>query len=212
MFRGGRSKDWNYCIAMTRCPKTQITNCLIQGLEVDEIGKIKHCLKKSMSYASQPMLLPIILLEEKIHHFAVLLERRAQDLDRIENETGMRHGWKYDQERNLTREKRLEMRATLDFDLITQKLTGLLGTLSFCDMTFQAGLRSLELVEDVAGKGGLGGALERRVTYLKGLIAGAQDTRRLLEARTQAQVQTVSWRSHMLVNFGKWLTPFRCTV
>lgn len=192
MLRGGRSKDWNYCIAMTHFPHAKMTNCLVQGLESKEIEKMKLCLRNSVCYASQPMLLPIILLEQKIHHFAVLLERRARDLDDIEKSTGMRHGWNIDKEQNLTKAKRLEMRETLDFDMITQQLTGLLGTLSFCDLTFQAGSRSLDLVEDVAGKGQLAEVLERRVTYLRGLIAGAQDTRRLLEARAQAQVQTVS--------------------
>jgi hypothetical protein len=210
MIRGARSKDWNYCIAINSCPKTHITNCLVHGLEADEIKKMKCCLRESMSYASEPMLLPVILLEQKIHHFARLLERRAETLETIEHSTGIRHG---SGEQNLTLQKRMEQRAKLDFDSVTLELTGMLGTLSFCDLTCQASLRGLEMVEAVAGTGGLAENIRKRVAYLKGLIAGAQDTRRLLEARTQAQVQHVSQHFCMLATVCRCLILFlSCTV
>ena len=88
--------------------------------------------------------------------------------------------------------ERLRSRDELDFDRLTVQLTGLVGTLSFCDLTFQVGLRTLELVESLCVNYPLPHPLQRRVTYLKGLIAGAQDARNLLERRTQAQVDTVS--------------------
>lgn len=147
------------------------------------------------------MLIPLILIELKIHYFAILLERRAQGLAEIEYETGMRHGFSHNPQRNPPREARLRDRANLDFDLLTQKLTGVAGTFAFCDLTFDVGLRSLNLVEEVAERlkhsspgHTLPVPLAQRIRYLKGLIAGAQSTRRLLEQRTQAQVQTVRHR------------------
>lgn len=190
MLRGGRSKDWNYCIAMTQCPETNIIHCIVQGLEAEEIDKMELCLRNSMEHAAQPILLPIILVEQKIHFFAILLEKRAKDLDRYEEITGQRHGDA--QQLDTDYEKRLKEREKIDFDAITQKLTGLLATLSFCDLTFQVAERSLQLVENLAKPNGLAEAINRRIVYLKGLISGSQDMRRLLEARTQAQVQTVS--------------------
>ena len=144
------------------------------------------------------MLLPVILVEFKIHHFAMLLERRARGLDHIEYETGMPHGFSNCPEHNtVSREERLRSRETLDFDLI-QKLT------SLADLTFQNGSRSLQLVEELARRIQDSDAasttkdhfptppsLTRRIEYVKALIAGAQNTRRLLEQRTQAQIRTV---------------------
>ena len=211
--RGGRSRDWNYCVAVVQDAKTMTINAIVQGLELPEHEIFKTCLKQSLELAHHPALIPIILIELKIHHFAVLLERRAQGLEGIEYETGMRHGFSKRNDRNPSRDDRRRSREKLDFDLITQKLTGLAGTFSFCDLTFQTGLEALELVKDLhkrcssmieQGTPDMNSTtqpmppeLERRLKYLKGLIAASQHTSRLLQARTQAQVQTVSRPSTM---------------
>lgn len=204
MLRSGRSRDWNYCLVVVHDTATGVTNAVVHGLEQREIGTLKHCLRQNKELAHHPILLPVTLVELKIHYFAILLERRARGLDEIEYETGMRHGFSNRPERNRPRQERLKSRELLDFDLLTQKLTGLAGTFAFCDLTFQNGLRSLELVEEVARKlhsnktecslqddSAIPQPLSLRIEYLKALIAGAQNTRRLLEQRTQAQIQTV---------------------
>jgi len=205
MIRGGRSRDWNYCIAVAHDLKHKTTRAVILGLESHEHLRLKLCLKESLELTRHPTLLPIILVELKIHFFAILLEKRAKGLDEIEYETGMRHGFSNNPIRNPPRESRQKSRENLDFDLLTQKLTGLAGTFAFSDLTFQAGLESLGVVKQVAQRCSVGAELEppsaspvmppdldRRVEYLEGLIAGSQHTRRLLQQRTQAQVQTVS--------------------
>jgi hypothetical protein len=204
MLRGARSRDWNYCLALVYNKFTGVTNSIVHGLEQKEIDKLQFCLQKSWTFTSHPMLLPVTLIELKIHHFAKLLELRAQGLEVIEFETGMRHGFSNDRRRNPPREERLKMREKLDFDLILQKLTGLASTIAFCEITFNAGLRSLELVEKVGQNLEASGDLEdsekgltmpplliQRIEYLKQLIAGAQDTRKLLQERKDAQMQTV---------------------
>lgn len=148
------------------------------------------------------VLLSIILIKLKIHHFAILLEKRAQGLDEIEYETGMRHGFSNNKNRNPPREVRQRSRENLDFDLLTQKLTGLAGTFAFCDLTFQSGLEALRLVKELSiacsesvsqeNQEAMPSDLKRRVVYLQGLISGSQHTRRLLQQRTEAQRQTAS--------------------
>ncbi|KAL5388940.1 hypothetical protein DPSP01_002646 [Paraphaeosphaeria sporulosa] len=193
MLRGGRSKDWNYCVATTKCPTTGIVNCFVHGLQADEIVAMKRCLRESQDFAHHAMLLPLILVEWKLHHFAVLLELRSQYLASVEKDTGLIHGAADDPNANLTPQERTKRLETIDFGNITQKLTGLLGTLYFCGLTFQGGLNSLELIEEVSKNcQELPDCFVRRITYLKGLIAGAEDSKRLLEARAQAQVDTVN--------------------
>jgi hypothetical protein len=203
--RGGRSRDWNYCLGLAYDPATGVTCALIQGLELGEIEQLRKCLQLSQEHFRQPALLPLFLIELKTHFFAVLLERRASALEETEYETGMKHGFSLDPRRNpalgLGRRK---SRVSLDFDPITQKLTGLTGTLAFCDLTFDSSLRSLEvtvalnqyvleniLQDSFRETSQNGGALELRATYLKTLIAGAQAHRNVLLQRTRAQVQTV---------------------
>ena len=204
MLRSGRSRDWNYCVAIVYDAGMGVTKAIVHGLEQKEIVKLKNCLRQSLDFTYHPMLLPVTLVELKIHHFATLLERRGRGLDDIEYETGMRHGFSNRPEHNTTRPERLRSRELLDFDLLTQKLTGLTGTFAFCDLTFQNALSSLELVQQMAQPNQyneamwptddhprMSQALSQRIEYLKALIAGAQHTRRLLELRTQAQIQTV---------------------
>lgn len=69
----------------------------------------------------------------------MLLEKRAVSLEAIENETGMSHGFSNDPKRNRRLDvERQQNLAELDLESITQKLTGLTGTLAFCNLTFQA--------------------------------------------------------------------------
>jgi hypothetical protein len=94
--RGGRSRDWNYCLALTHDLSTGITCAIIQGLENHEVDLLIYCLKSSPDHVDKPMLLPEFLAELKTHFFAVLLERRALSLEAIEYETGMSHGFSED--------------------------------------------------------------------------------------------------------------------
>ena len=204
--RGGRSRDWNYCLGLAYNPTTGVTCGIIQGLELREIEKLRNCLRLSQEHFRHPALVPLFLIELKTHFFAILLEDRASRLEETEYETGMKHGYSLDPRRNPALNlKRRKSRVTLDFDPITQKLTSLTGTLAFCDLTFESSFRSLEvtvaLSQKALGKSSSdlfheasknGGSLELRATYLKTLIAGAQAHRNVLLQRTRAQVQTVS--------------------
>ncbi|KAF2446444.1 hypothetical protein P171DRAFT_483785 [Karstenula rhodostoma CBS 690.94] len=193
MLRGGRSKDRDYCVATTKCATAGIVNCFVHGLQANEIVDMKRCLRESKFFAHHAMLLPLILVEWKIHHFAVLLERRTRYLASVEKDTGLIHGAADDPDANISPQERIKRLEEIDFGRITQKLTGLLGTLYFCGLTFQGGLDSLELIEEVSkGSQELPNCFVRRITYLKGLIAGAEDSKRLLEARAQAQADTVN--------------------
>jgi hypothetical protein len=149
------------------------------------------------------MLLPLFIIELKIHFFAVLLERRALGLEEIEYDTGMTHGFSEDPKRNPALDiDRVRDTTKLDFGPITQKLTSFSGTLAFCELTFNGGLVGLELIEatnqmmkEFAANTSLRssrGPLHRRLTYIKGLISGAQAHTLVLRERTTAQVQTVS--------------------
>ena len=206
MLRGGRSRDWNYCLALTHDLSTGITCAMIQGLEKHEIDLLIYCLKSSRDHVDKPMLLPLFLAELKTHFFAVLLERRALSLEAIEYDTGMSHGFSEDPKRNpQLNASRKEKRAALDFDPLTQKLTGLTGTLAFCDLTFEACRKDLELIISTSRKIAGANSMHRkpnnndesrpdpdqRANYLKGLLDGAQAHRAVLLARTKAQVQTV---------------------
>jgi hypothetical protein len=206
MIRGGRSRDWNYCLGLAYNPASGVTSGLIQGLELGEIEQLRKCLQSSQEHFRQPALVPLFLIELKTHFFAVLLERRASALEETEYETGMKHGYSLDPRRNpALRLERRKSRVSLDFDPITQKLTSLTGTLAFCDLTFESSLHSLEVTvalsimardntsQDIFRETSKNGrVLELRAAYLKTLIAGAQAHRNVLLQRTRAQVQTVS--------------------
>lgn len=166
---------------------------------------MQTCLKESRELSHHAMLVPLVLVERKLNFFAVLLETRAHSLEGIEMETGMKHAFSRDPRLNPPRNEREKSRARLDFDLITQKLTSIIGTLAFCQLTFDTSLEQLDLVMNmhetiykIKPPGGVHSdvetveALERRIAYLKSLVVGAQATRDLLLQRAQAQVQTVS--------------------
>lgn len=206
MLIGGRSRDWNYCLALTHDIAIGITSAMIQDLEAHEIELLVHCLKSSREHVGKPMLLPLYLTELKTHFFAVLLEKRALSLEAIEKETGMSHGFSNDPKRNLRLDADQQQNlAKLDFEPITQKLTGLTGTLAFCDLTFEANRQDLELIvttakkisaarkssKQVSNPDGTRPDPNQRANYLNGLISGAQAHRSVLLERTKAQVQTV---------------------
>ena len=143
--------------------------------------------------------------ELKTHFFSVLLERRAESLEAIEKETGMSHGFSEDPKRNrrLDANRQQEL-AKLDFEPITQKLTGLTGTLAFCHLTFEANRQDLDLIVATARKISIARIShksrvlddtrpdpDQRAKYLRNLISGGQAHQGVLLARTKAQVQTV---------------------
>ncbi|KIW70713.1 hypothetical protein PV04_02957 [Phialophora macrospora] len=205
MMRSARSRDWNFCLGLVHNAETETVHAIVNGLQADEIGQLLTCLRESRSCLSDPMILPIFLLELKVHYFAVLLENRAERIERIELATGMKHEFSPSagrkEERHRERERLLKQ---LDFDEITQKLTGGTGTLSFCDMTFASSLGALEHVCSVRDRirnlpnlrpdrinATSTNAIDTRVAYLRELIVGAQAHGGVLSARTKAQVQTV---------------------
>jgi hypothetical protein len=61
MLRGGRSRDWNYCLALTYDIATSTTCAMVHGLEAHEIELLVHCLKSSREHVGKPMLLPLYL-------------------------------------------------------------------------------------------------------------------------------------------------------
>ena len=206
MLRGARSRDWNFCLGLVFNPATQVTCAILNGMQEREVNKLLHCLRLSSQHVRDPMLLPVFLLELKVHFFAVLLEKRAMGIEEVEYDTGMRHGFSSDPKRKaLSDSERTAHAKALDFGPITRKLTGVTGTLSFCDMTFSSSKRALNVVIGIRkrlcagakdehlefGHSKAATALSRRIEYLDELIAGAQAHGAVLSARTMAQVQTV---------------------
>lgn len=206
MLRAGRSRDWNFCLGLVHYPSTGTTCALLTGMQHDEIEKLSRCLRESRLHIPDPLLLPVFLVELRVHFFALLLEKRALGIEDIEYSTGMRHGFSTDPRKiALTDHERKLKAKMLDFDPITQKLTGVTGTLSFCDMTFSSSKQALETIVKMRTAIGiqkctlklnlrdqqLSGALDRRIDYLGELINGSQAYGAVLSARTRAQVQTV---------------------
>ncbi|OQU97329.1 hypothetical protein CLAIMM_03275 [Cladophialophora immunda] len=205
MVRSARSRDWNFCLGLVYNEETKVIAGIVNGMQADETALMLRCLRESTAYLQDPMLLPVFLLELKVHYFAVLLEKRAQGIEDIEYRTGMRHGFSKNPNCNAARDREREkLLKELNFDEITQKLTGVTGTLSFCDMTFASSLRALDIVCAIRKhlnshpKGCLGvvgfniqDSLDTRILYLRELIVGAQVHGEVLSARTRAQVQTV---------------------
>lgn len=198
MIRSARSRDWNFCLGLAYNEKTGVLHAILNGMQADEVGMLLDCIQRSGRDIVDSMLLPIFLLELKVHYFAVLLEKRARGIEEIEYMTGMRHGFSSNPRRNMSMVKDAErerMLKELDFDQITQKLTGLTGTLSFCDMTFSSSLRALNKVDAIRSrptpKRETRGEVDTRVSYLRELLIGSQALGGVLLDRTKAQVQTV---------------------
>lgn len=206
MLRAGRSRDWNFCLGIVHSLSRRTTYGILTGMQHEEIEKLLRCLRESRAHVHDPLLLPVFLLELRVHFFAILLEKRALGIEGIEHSTGMRHGFSTDPRKIALADQERKFKAkTLDFDPITQKLTGVTGTLSFCDMTFSSSKRALEIMIKMRTEIGLekrtskSGALDpgisdpvgRRIDYLSELINGSQAYGAVLSARTKAQVQTV---------------------
>ena len=205
MIRSARSRDWNFCLGLAHNEKTGITCVVINGMQAHEVELLIKCLQESSRYLCDPMLLPLFLLELKVHYFAVLLETRARRIEEIELATGMRHGFSANARRKDSRQiEREQILKEVNFDEITQKLTSSTGTLSFCDMTFATSLGALDLTCTIRDRlftlrdkdrRGIDATetdvVETRIAYLRELIVGAQAHSGVLSARTRAQVQTV---------------------
>lgn len=205
MVRSARSRDYNFCLGLAYNEETGLIRGILNGMQNKEIELLLTCLRKSAEHLRNPALVPIFLIELKVHYFAVHLEKRAEGIEKIEYETGMRHGFSSNPRRSAVRAReREQLFKDLDFDEITQKLTGVTGTLSFCDMTFTSSLRALDLVcglreRNLALQGQCQGTIDfgsrvdlnTRLDYVRELIVGAQAHGAVLSARTRAQVQTV---------------------
>ncbi|RMZ83475.1 hypothetical protein DV737_g1584, partial [Chaetothyriales sp. CBS 132003] len=205
MVRGARSRDWNFCVAVLCNAAEGQTVAIVNGMQESEIQLLLTCLKQSKNHIRDPMLLPVFLLELKVNCFALLLEKRALGIEEIEHSTGMRHGFSENPQRlKMFEDESREKLKTLDFHPITQKLTGLTGTLSFCHITFQSSLKALDLVVSVRATlqtqaatphnhspDPATQALDQRIQYLFALIDGARSLGDVLATRTRAQVQTM---------------------
>ncbi|RMZ91466.1 hypothetical protein DV736_g1306, partial [Chaetothyriales sp. CBS 134916] len=205
MARGARSRDWNFCVAVLCNVAERRTVAIVNGMQKSEVETLLTCLKQSKNHISDPMLLPVFLLELKVNCFALLLEKRALGIEEIEYSTGMRHGFSENPQRlKMFEDESRETLKTLDFHPITRKLTGLTGTLSFCNITFKSSLKALDLVISVRVAlqtqiapphshcaGSATQALDRRIEYLSALINGAQSLGDVLATRTRAQVQII---------------------
>ncbi|KAG8526387.1 uncharacterized protein KY384_000381 [Bacidia gigantensis] len=191
---GGRSRNWDYCVAATYERSSGTTSCIVQGLETDEIEVLKESIRASQCSFPNPLLIPILLIGLKASRFVAVIEHRARALESLELETGMKYGFSVDPRRNISREALKAKAGLLDFDLITQKLTCIIGTLAFCELTFTASLKALDLLslfDDKLPASIPREILQQRVLFLRNLVEGVQLNRALLLQRTQAQVQTV---------------------
>ncbi|EXJ66084.1 uncharacterized protein A1O5_10699 [Cladophialophora psammophila CBS 110553] len=122
MVRSARSRDWNFCLGLVYNEETRVISGIVNGMQAEETDLMLECLRESTSYLQDPMLLPVFLLELKVHYFAVLLEKRAQGIEDIEYRTGMRHGFSTNPSRNAARDREREkLLKELNFDEITQK-------------------------------------------------------------------------------------------
>lgn len=202
MLRSARSRDYSFSLALIYERGTGSVSGLLHGLQEHEARILLSSLHKSVDVVEDPLLLPLILIEMKINFFALLLEKHASALEVLEESTGMRHFYTQSED---TEEQKTEKMQSLSFSDITQKLTGIAGTLAFCEWTFQSCLKGLSVsktwrnkIIDHSTKSETGFRwnacpnIERRVAYIESLAAGAGAHGRVLEVRRAAQVQTVS--------------------
>lgn len=201
MLRSARSRDCSFSLALVYDRHSGSVSGLLHGLQEHEAERLLSSLHKSIDVVEDPLLFPLILFEMKIHFFALLLENRARGLEDLEESTGMRH---FNTQNKETEEERTKKLQHLSFSDITQKLTGIAGTLAFCEMTFESCLEGLSVArawrdkiinhstESATGcRWNVCTGIERRSMYIESLAAGARAHGRVLEARRAAQVQTV---------------------
>lgn len=202
MLRSARSRDCSFSLALIYNRHTDGVSGLLHGLQEHEAQKLLSSLYNSAEVVQDPLLFPLILYEMKIHFFALLLENRARGLEDLEESTGMRHFNTQSEETEAQRTRRLRQ---LSFSDITEKLTGIAGTLAFCEMTFESCLEGLAVARawraniiNQSTKSGTAchwnacASIDRRAAYIESLAAGARAHGRVLEARRAAQVQTVN--------------------
>jgi len=84
LFRSGRSRDRNYCLALVHDTCIGLTCAFVHRLEQNEIEQLVKCLLASREHVRHPALLPLFLIELKVNFFAKLPERRALALEEIE--------------------------------------------------------------------------------------------------------------------------------
>lgn len=201
MLRSARSRDCSFSLALIYDRNSGSLSGLLHGLQEKEAQRLLSSLHKSIDVAEDPLLFPLILFEMKVHFFALLLENRARGLEHLEESTGMTH---FKTQSKETEEERTKKLKKLSFSDITQKLTGIAGTLAFCEMTFESCLQGLSVATEWRNKiinhstkaengcrWSACASIDRRVAYIESLAAGARAHGRVLEARRAAQVQTV---------------------
>lgn len=201
MLRSARSRDCSFSLALNYNRHTGSVSGLLHGLQETEAQRLLSSLQKSIDVVEDPLLFPLILFEMKIHFFALLLENRARGLEALEESTGMRH---FNSKSKETEAQRTEKLQQLSFSDITQKLTGIAGTLAFCEMTFESCLEGLSIARawrnkiinhstesETGCRWRTCASINRRAAYIESLAAGARAHGRVLEARRAAQVQTV---------------------
>lgn len=202
MLRSARSRDYSFSLALIYDRGTGSVSGLLHGLQEQQVRVLLSSLHKSVDVFEDPLLLPLILFEMRINFFALLLEKHAAALEVLEESTGMRH---FNAQSKDTEEQKTERMQNLSFSDITQKLTGIAGTLAFCEWTFESCLKGLSVSRtwrnkiidhstnsETGCRWNASPTIERRVAYIKSLAVGAGAHGRLLEARRGAQVQTVS--------------------
>lgn len=201
MLRSARSRDCSFSLALIYDRHTGSVSGLLHGLQEQEAQRLLSSLHKSIEVVQDPLLFPLILFEMKIHFFARLLENRARGLEDLEESTGMRHFNTMSRE---TESERAEKLQQLSFSDITEKLTGIAGTLAFCEMTFESCLQGLSVAREwrnkiidhstkseTSGRWNACTNIDRRMAYIESLAAGAKAHGKVLETRRAAQVQTV---------------------
>lgn len=201
MLRSARSRDCSFSLALTYNRQTGGVSGLLNGLQENEAQRLLSSLQQSANVVEDPLLFPLIFFEMKVHFFALLLENRARGLEKLEESTGMRH---FKTKIKETEEQRTQKLQHLSFGDITQKLTGIAGTLAFCEMTFESCLQGISVARAWRNKiinhstesetgchWNVCTSIDRRAAYVESLAAGARAHGRVLEARRAAQVQTV---------------------
>lgn len=202
MLRTARSRDRSFSLALVYDRHTGSVSGLLHGLQEHEAQQLLSLIQKSIDVVKDPLLFPLILFEMKIHFFALLLENRARGLEDLEESTGMTH---FNTQSKETEAQRIKKLHQLGFSDITQKLTGIAGTLAFCEMTFESCMQGLSVARtwrnkiinhSIKSETGCHWnacvSIDRRFAYIESLATGAKAHGRVLEARRAAQVQTVN--------------------
>ncbi|KAK2600709.1 hypothetical protein N8I77_010224 [Diaporthe amygdali] len=180
MLRSAWSRDCSFSLALTYNRKMGNVSGLIHGLQEHEAQTLLSSLYKSIDVVEDPLLFPLILFETKIHLFILCTPPRESSQRTQESEA-----------------QTAEKPQQLSFSDITQKLTGIAGTLAFCEMTFESCLQGLSVARAWRNKPinhSSASVTECRWNACtnidrRNILAKAHG--RVLEARRAAHVQTV---------------------